>query len=229
MRPLQNYLQPPFVIPVKTGIQTKNKNNLDSRFCGNDRKIFYSPNSFGFTLVEALVAMSIFTIILLSTVDMMLIVIKAQDTTSRIQAITDNARASLELITKEMRTGIGYQMNHICTPPSLPGEIHFESTSGKRVYYFDPVTHAIYRAINIDITSPAQCFDALATGPQPFQPFTSPEVVVETFAFQLYGAAPGSSDGQPVVAITMKIKPSGALGAPVSVQTSVTRRVRDLP
>lgn len=177
-------------------------------------------SSDGFTLIEIIVAVSIFALITLATVQIMLIVIRAQETITRTQAIQDNARFSLELITKEMRTGIGYQIRNVCTPPGSLAEIHFTSTSGLRVYYLDPGgSGKIYRATGVDVNNGAQC----GLTPGVFNEFTGDQVFVERLAFILHGQDPSATDGQAMATITMHIRPN------LDLQTTIVQRVRDTP
>ncbi len=183
---------------------------------------FAHKSGAGFTLIEIMVAVSLFAIITLATVQIMLIAIRIQKTTSRIQAIQDNARFSLELITKEMRTGINYEAG---TPASAicasdGSEIHFLSTSGRRVYYLDPNgSGRIYRATG-DITSADQCF---GQGNSRFSEFTGDQVFVERLAFILRGQNPTAGDGQAMATITMRARPN------LNLQTTIVQRVRDAP
>jgi prepilin-type N-terminal cleavage/methylation domain-containing protein len=182
-------------------------------------------NNQGFTLIEIIVAVSLFALIMLATVEIMLMVIRTQETITRIQAIQDNARFSLELITKEMRTGIEYEANTpastICTTNG--SEIHFLSTSGRRVYYLDPGgSGRIYRAVSA-VTAADQCANGVNSR---FNGFTGDQVFVERLAFILRGqnaASVSPSDGQAMATITMRIRPN------LDLQTTIVQRVRDTP
>lgn len=182
-------------------------------------------NKSGFTLIEIIVAVSIFALITLATVQIMLIVMRTQETITRVQAIQDNARFSLELITKEMRTGIEYEANTpastICT--NNGSEIHFLSTSGRRVYYLDPSgSGRIYRATSA-VTAVDQCANGINSK---FNGFTGDQVFIERLAFILRGQNPASaspSDGQAMATITMRIRPN------LDLQTTIVQRVRDTP
>ncbi|MBI4225175.1 MAG: prepilin-type N-terminal cleavage/methylation domain-containing protein [Candidatus Sungbacteria bacterium] len=174
----------------------------------------------GFTLIEIIVAVSIFALITLATVQIMLIVMRTQETITRIQAIQDNARFSLELITKEMRTGINYDANTpastICT--NNGSEIHFLSTSGQRVYYLDPNgSGKIYRATS-NVTAADQCINGANNQ---FNEFTGDQVFIERLAFILHGQNPAITDGQAMATITMRVRPN------LDLQTTIVQRVRD--
>lgn len=173
----------------------------------------------GFTLIEIIVAVSIFAIITLAIVDMMIIVMRTQETITRIQAVQDNARFSLELLTKELRTGTNYRADTLCA--SDGSEIHFMSTSGPRVYYLDPgISGKIYRATT-DITDSDWC----ANGGHPrFNEFTGDQAFVERLVFMLQGQEPPSiNDGQAMVTIILKVDPD------LNLETTVVQRVRDTP
>lgn len=171
----------------------------------------------GFTLVEVMVAVAVFAIIMLATVDIMLIVLRSQEETTRIQAIQDNARFSLELITKEMRTGSRYQIGKVCTTDG--SEIHFIGNSGQdRVYYLDPNgSGRIYRAISA-ITNLSQC---RGRENDQFNELTGDQTLVERLQFYLYGEQI-AGDGQAMAIITLKIRPD------LNVETAIVQRVRDL-
>ncbi len=189
----------------------------------NDKKSCESSQ--GFTLIEIIVAVSIFALMTLATVEIMLMVMRIQKTITRIQAIQDNARFSLELITKEMRTGIEYEANTpastICT--NNGSEIHFLSTSGRRVYYLDPGgSGRIYRAVSA-VTATDQCAGGANSR---FNGFTGDQVFIERLAFILQGqnaANINPSDGQAMATIVMRVRPN------LDLQTTIVQRVRDMP
>lgn len=177
---------------------------------------YKTQNSAGFTLIEIIVAVSIFGLITLATVQIMLIIMRTQETITRIQAIQDNARFSLELITKEMRTGTDYRTDTICAANG--SEIHFLSTSGARVYYLDPNDSGkIYRATS-EVTGPSQCAGGADNR---FSEFTGNQVFVERFAFVLRGQNTATGDGQSMATITTHIRPN------LDLQTTIVQRVRD--
>ena len=178
----------------------------------------------GFTLIEITVTMSIFVSITLAAVDVMITTLRTQATITRLQALQDNTRFSMELLTKELRTGANYRNANVCTPLGSSSEIHFISTSGRRTYYLDPSGSGIvYRAEGQEVTTQDQC----ANGPHSkFTEFMGDQVFVERLSFFLRGQeppGPSASDGQAMVTITM------ALRSGFTLETSVTQRFRDLP
>ncbi|MBI3420803.1 MAG: prepilin-type N-terminal cleavage/methylation domain-containing protein [Candidatus Sungbacteria bacterium] len=184
---------------------------------GFTRHHVLSKNGAGFTLVEMMVAISLFAIIMVVTVDIMLTVLTVQSKTTELQAMQDNARFSLELITKELRTGI----NHSSETPvcgASGSEIHFTATSGERVYYLDAATKRIMRATQA-VTGADQC---AGRANNRFSAFTADGVAVEELTFLVRGNGAGPNDGQPAITVALFIAPS------LRLQTTVVQRARDL-
>ena len=181
-------------------------------------------NSAGFTLLEMVVSIGLFSTLIIAAAGVTLSVSKAQIKAQNIQASLDNIRFSLELITKEMRTGTGWALTSICAPQG--SEISFTTSLGeKRVYFLDSSSGAIMRAKVV--IGGAEC-----SNPAKVKPFTAEEVLVERFNFSFtYGQIAGSSDGQPRATITLKVtsrSPKEELQSSMDLQTTVVQRLRDL-
>lgn len=180
----------------------------------------------GFTLLEMTLAVGIFAVLVVSTLGIMITVSNAQIKVGNIQAVQDNIRFGVELMTKELRTGINYQLTISCV--DTPGqEITFLTSHNElRTYYLDPTTQSIMRS-NTPIASRTDCDTANGN----VSPLTSEEVTVERLTFLLHGEIAGPQDGQPMVTISMKVSSRGArYGAEtnMNIQTTVEQRLRDL-
>jgi type II secretory pathway pseudopilin PulG len=178
----------------------------------------------GFTLLEMILSIGIFTVVVITSISITLAISNAQLKAANIQAIQDNIRFSLELITKEMRTGTNYQLTSICAPPG--SEISFlDSSEVPRVYFLDSFSKTIMRAKQT--ITPADCDGSSGK----VASFTSEEINVASLLFDLRGAAPGPADGQPRVTISLGVLSKDAkLGTDTSMnlQTTVAQRFRDI-
>lgn len=179
----------------------------------------------GFTLLEMMISTGIFAVLVVSTIGVTLDVSNSQIKASNSQTTQDNIRFTLELITKEMRTGSLYALSTKCAASG--SEISFlTSLHEPRTYYLDPATKTIMRATQ-SVTG-ADC-----TNPDKFSPLTSEEITIDRLSFILRGADAGlgRSDGQPLVIINLKVRsksPKLFLESSVDLQTTITQRLRDL-
>lgn len=168
----------------------------------------------GFTLLEMLVSIGIFSVVVVASIGATIEISKAQLKSSNLQATQDNVRFTLELLTKELRTGINFQLTSICSSVS---EISFDDANGiKRVYFLSG--DAIMR-----IVGSTDC--AIAT------PFTAEDVAVERLIFRMRGTTLGPNDGQPMVTISLTVRsksPKVALESSMNLQTTIVQRLRDL-
>lgn len=170
------------------------------------------------------ISIGIFSVIVISAIGITLGISNAQIKAANITAIQDNIRFSLELITKEMRTGSNYALTTICG--SSGSEISFDNALGEKIIYFlNGTSKRIMKAKVAIIT--ADCDGS--TGK--IIPFSAEEVTVERLTFLLTGVAPGPNDGQPRITITLKVKsanPKFELESSMDLETTVVQRFRDL-
>lgn len=169
----------------------------------------------GFTLLEMIVSSGIFSLLAVAAIIILLALFRAETKASHTAAAVDNIRFSLELITKEMRTGHQYELSTHCG--ALGKEISFVASDGKgRVYYLSGGRIMRLRdSVDCDLE----------------QPLTSEGVAVDRLLFDLRGALQGPDDGQPRITISMAVRVSGITDPLVSrmnLQTTIVQRFRDL-
>lgn len=173
----------------------------------------------GFTLLEMIVSIGIFSVLVVTAIGITIGISNAQIKAANIQAIQDNMRFSLELITKEMRTGYAYALTGHGAACGGGSEVSFLTSLGEqRVYYLNTSTQTIMR-----ITGSTNCANA--------KPFTADEVRVDQLTFQLRGHGAGPTDGQPMATIAMQIRsrsPKYVLESNMNLQTTIMQRLRDL-
>ena len=180
----------------------------------------------GFTLLEVTVATGIFAVLMMLTVSITLGVLNIQRKVGAIQSVIDNTRVSLELMTREMRTGINFSTINLGCPNTSGFGIQFTdvntSPPERHYYYVDSAKQALMRvAMSSDIA-----IDCTQT-----RQFTGAEVIVENIQFILNGAAAGPADGQPRITIFLKGKSKNQptqFGTSMQLQTTVVPRLRDL-
>lgn len=179
-------------------------------------RLFPEKNGAGFTLLEMVIAIGIFSLIATAAIGIMLAAIQAQQKAAHDQTVQDSARFGLELITKELRTGSAYNLSAFCG--SVNQEISFLTFSGAaRVYYKSG--DSLMR-----LAGTVNC--ALAT------PLIGNDVIVDLVRFRIGGQNPGAVDGQPWVSLSLSVRsadPDQSLESHMNIQTTVVARLRDLP
>lgn len=178
----------------------------------------------GFTLLEMIISIGIFSVLVVATIGITIGISNAQIKAQNVQTILDNIRFSLELVTKEMRTGSNWALTSICAPSG--SEISFTTALGERRTYFRDDTSRSIRRATETITS-GEC-----SGSPKVKPLTSEDVEVERINFsEIRGQAVGPLDGQPRITITLRVKsrsPKYQLESSMDLETTIVQRLRDI-
>lgn len=187
----------------------------------------------GFTLIELIVSIMVFSIVMLAAVDVMMSVFQAQAKAIAFKDVMDNGRFALELITRELRTGAN--VTYTATPP--PGcplnGLQFTSfnqgSAQERFYYWqdtdgDLIPDALMRVV-MPTAGSVNCTAF------PAQQFTAEEIIVDRWTLTLMGILTGPTDGQPRITMSFVMhsrNPRLGSNTKINLQTTVTLRLRDL-
>lgn len=191
----------------------------------------------GFTLVEMIVALGIFTIALFVAMNALLSVVNADRKSRGTRIATDNLNLTLEDISRRIRTGYSYNCGgnlgvaDCVTPQSI---LAFTDQSNVRIIYKRGVGGgAIVGGIaasgcGAPYVAGQGCI-LRSDGGAAFVPGTSPEIDITSLNFFVSGSAVWPNTKQPEVIISM----DGSLGTqPLTkisfkIQTSATQRAYD--
>lgn len=190
---------------------------------------FHQSKSSGFTLMEMVVALGIFSSIMLMSIGALVSVQSAQIRSSDAQVVQDNIRFALELMTKEIRQGKeykGYNGGVFQLDCSLGcNEMRFTKT--------DPVLGDIKIAYCIDAGRLIRSFniiDGQNCSAVSAAVLTAEEATVEGFLFYILGQDVLPIDGQARVTITMRVRaksPSQKVETVMDLQTTIVQRLRE--
>lgn len=163
-----------------------------------------------------IISIGIFSVLVVAAIGVMIGVSNAQIKAANVQATQDNIRFSMDLMTKEIRTGFQYELSSLCAE-TRGEELSFITSAGEqRVYYRDG--ERLMRLVRS-----GECARA--------RPLMADEVVAERVKFRIGGASPGSSDGQPWATIMLTVRSKSqkqALESVMNLETTVISRLRDL-
>jgi prepilin-type N-terminal cleavage/methylation domain-containing protein len=184
----------------------------------------HNKNKRGFTLVEMIVSIGLFTIVLFIATNAFLTIVNADRKSRSVRVATDNLNLTLEDMSRRIKTGSMY----FCGTASagvndcaLGGTtFSFTGQDGLRaIYSFNTTEHSIHREISGGASMRV----------------TSPEITITGLKFIVQGSALGPSAGgsdynQPYVVILVDGKLSAgpsASNTTFKIQTAVTQRAYD--
>lgn len=187
----------------------------------------YSIPSRGFTLVEMIVAVGLFSVVMVISITALLSVVDANRKAQALQSVINNLNIAVDGMVRSLREGTTYRCNS-ATPsnPNCPtgGEsIYFESHGGSLadvnddwVYAYDPITKRIYKSED------GNAAHGIA--------ITAPEVIIDSVTFYVIGAT-RTDTIQPKVMVVIK----GTAGSSKTkttttfhIQSTAVQRVLDI-
>lgn len=175
----------------------------------------------GFTLIEIMVALTIFTLIMTMSLGSILSVFDANQKSKSLRSVMDNLNFSLESMTRTIRFGNSYHCDSSIAPISSPRDcaggssaMTLMSAEGIETTYLLS-NNKIYRS-----------FDGGATR----EAITSNDIVITKLDFRVFGSTIYPNTNQPQVIIVVE----GYVGSKLttrssfSLQTTVSQRKIDI-
>src|SRR3989338_4601153 len=168
----------------------------------------------GYTMIELIVALTIFSIVIVGITQVAVSVLRVQRGSAEMQNIEDNARAIFESMVREVRTGHSYKVvgngKRFCF--SAAGTSATEPFFAR--YHLD--NGIIYRrSISTEDGDHLSCSATIDSNPLPLN-FN--DVVVEDLTFEK------NSGNHEMITISMKIKGNIVSSKSVILQTTVSSR-----
>lgn len=172
-------------------------------------KISHTPLASGFTLVEMMVSIGLFSMAILIMVSALISVTNESRKARAIRIVTDNVGAAVESISRSVRMG----RNFVCecrqggaysnVPAPRNCEIGYLPTSGEQCLAFLPQT----ASSNVDpsklliykLDAPTAAIWRSKNGGQTWERFTADDVHIDTFKFFVNGTSLGTK--QPVITL----------------------------
>lgn len=179
---------------------------------------FLKNNRTGFTLVELLVAVTVFIVVLTIAVGALIRAIRAQRAVNELLSLNSNMSLVIERIAREIRVGYDFNLNSLPQDNCIgshAGELEFTNPRGNSVFY---------RREN-GVIMRRECAGADCGG-SVFEPLTASNVKIENLCFLHTG---NLANGKDPWRITLFLKVGSAEPALaeqfVNIQTTVAARV----
>ncbi|HYF13005.1 MAG TPA: type II secretion system protein [Candidatus Paceibacterota bacterium] len=203
----------------------------------------------GFTLVELLVSVAIFTVVMVIALGSLLAISAANRKAETMKSVMNNLNFALDSMSRTIRTGFSYHCGSsgtITTPQDCSGGntyFAFEGSTGNTSLSNDQIVYTLRNCSGQGASCPANdpdrilcgqdegdvgCVVRSTDGGSTFAPITASEVVVSILRFYTLGA-PASDFIQPKVVMTLTGYVIVAAGqtSQFQLQTSITQRIYD--
>lgn len=179
----------------------------------------------GFSLIELLVSVALFTVVMTVSVGTLLALVSANQKAQSLKSVTNNLNFALESMSRTIRTGrLYYCANGSSIPDRLPttGALTRDCATGESgiVLTDDQGARLAYRRNGARIER--------KIGNNPWIPLTADEVVIEGMRFYVTGTRVGDLV-QPTATISIRGQagPKVTTESAFNIQTTVTQRVLD--
>lgn len=194
--------------------------------------MYLRKGSRGFTLIEMMVAVTIFTIVMMVSAGAILSIVEANRKAQSLKSVINNLNFTLETISRNIRVGTNYRCMDLAGSgipnsnlgiaqdcPNGGNVIAFESQDGNPGTSSDQLVY-IFNAGGI--------FRQIGSGGNTRVRLTSDAVTIDLMRFTVSGVADGDGE-QPRVQMVVRGRAQvGGVESVFNLQTSVTQRVLDI-
>lgn len=175
-----------------------------------------SNKNFGFTLFEIIVAMGVFSMAVSVILSAMVSITDAQRKAITLQSAEDNLRFAIEALSRDIRTGHGYDCNNTGTPNNCAAgafRMTFVPAKGGNVFY---------RWNGLDLSIEKSTDGSL------YYPITGSDIKINMLRFYVFGT--GRDGEQPRVLISIRATAQDLKSKAQSqfnIQTTIAQRELD--
>jgi len=176
----------------------------------------------GFTLVEMLVSIALFSFIMMATTSVLLSVVDANHKAQGLKTTIDNLSMVIESMARNLRTGRDYT-------PLAGASLCNSGTGATGIQFKDHLNRTIQYRLDAGVIEISKDIGVTYTA------ITAPEIVIDRLCFHIGGIVP-SDNIQPNILITIGgiVNPATVVGAKqrttshFDLQTFVTQRIPDV-
>ena len=186
----------------------------------------YNPefkNCNGFTLIELMVAVSVFVVVMFISGGAILRVLDANQKSKTLRSVMDNLNVTLESMTRTIRFGTNYHCGPIAVPPQPPP---LDCSGGSNAL----TVRDVYTGLPVTYSLSGGCIARSINGAAN-QCLTSPDVNITNMTFRVSGSAPYPDLFQPLVVIVIGGTVTGSkpgTQSSFSLETTASQRNFDL-
>ena len=160
----------------------------------------------GFTLIEMIVSIGIFTIVMLMATSTIFTVVAANNKAQSLKLVMDNLDFALQSMTRELRVGHGYACVGDCSS-GWSNDISFISYTGESISY------------RLDTSKN----EIIESTPESSISITASDIVITSLKFYLFGGSASNTQPRVLIAITGTTG-GGTAASTFNIQTTVSER-----
>jgi len=177
-----------------------------------------AKNSQAFTIIEIMVAVSIFAMVMVVAIGAVLSIVSANKKSQAVSSVLSNLNFSLEAMVRDLRTGYDYECEGSGDCPGGGSSVIFRSTQSG-----DDVEYGLY----VDAEGVGTIYKSVGGD---YQYLTSKDVDIETLRFYVIGTVKTPSDlEQPRIVMVIKGVYNGfGKLTEFNLQTMVSQRRLDI-
>lgn len=206
------------------------------------KNISYNKNRHtrGFSLIEVLVSLSIFTIVMTISIGALMVVINANTMAQNTQAVMTNIQYALDGITREIRTGTDFYCGSVASLPVSGNSVSNCPAGGTAISFNEGgqslTENASSRRIALRL-SDGELQRRLGDGDgdsntneeEDWEPLTSPNVQIDTLKLFVTGTAKGEGEA-PTVTLYIKGNAGAQDGteSEFNIQTTIVQQLFDI-
>ena len=179
----------------------------------------------GFTLIEVLVSVSIFTVVMLIATGSVFTIVAANKKTHTLKSVMSNLDFAIESMAREIRVGTKYICNDIGDCQS--GASTFRYKANRSVDGTTWTPGGVDNQVEYSFSN-GRIMKKYWSTSQPAFPITAAEITITNLTFYLTGATQPSDGKQPKVLITIQGNAgTGDVRSSFNIETIVTQRSID--
>lgn len=180
----------------------------------------------GFTLIEMLVSVAIFTVVMTLSLSALLVMAESDRKAQTLKSVINNLNFSVESMSRAVRTGLNYHCDASVAPLDAPRDCTAQSATSLAFLAGDGSTVVYCLGAGGSCSAGGAAILRSVNGGT-YAAITSPEVSITSLRFYVVGAPPGGSQPKVTILLSGSVEVDADTTSQFNLQTSVTERVYD--
>ena len=192
-----------------------------------------TPYNRGFTLIEMMVSVAVFTIVMTVALGALLSMSESDRKAQTIKSVINNINFSVDSMSRSIRTGYIYHCDSSVSPVTSPRDCTGTPSTSFAYRPADSLNTIVYRletsnaALCGQPASKVGCIVRSVDGGLNYSPITSAEVYIDTLNFYVTGTASAVIQPKVTILISGVVNMNAEQNSVFNLQTSVTQRLYD--